>query len=275
MSHRGLSHLELRFFDLMHGRKRPLVRTEDVAQSLSLTAIRAAKLLSDLNRRSVIARVRRGLYLAPPTFPPGGKWTPSEATAINSLMQDHDGVYQISGQNAFVRYGWSDQIPNRLFLYNNRLSGEFKIGAIQLTCAKLSGERLGAIEVVKTREERDLVYSSRPRALLDAVYDWSRFNTLPRAYHWIRQELKASERMAADLVVVCQQYGNQITMRRIGLLLELEGIQGTLLRRLHKALRPTASPIPWDPTQPTRQLAALSGDEKAISHRWGVVKNAL
>ena len=31
-----------------------------------------------------------------------------------------------SGPSAFSRYGWDDQIPNRLYAYNNRLSGERK-----------------------------------------------------------------------------------------------------------------------------------------------------
>jgi hypothetical protein len=33
---------------------------------------------------------------------------------------------------------------------------------------------------------------TKTRALVDAVYDWSRYNTLPRAYGWIAETLKKS-----------------------------------------------------------------------------------
>ena len=32
------------------------------------------------------------------------------------------------GPNAFNRYGWDDQVPNRVYAYNNRVSGERRIG---------------------------------------------------------------------------------------------------------------------------------------------------
>ena len=40
----------------------------------------------------------------------------------------------------------------------------------------------------------------RARALVDAVYDWSRFNSLPRGYAWIRRELENKRVTPAELV---------------------------------------------------------------------------
>jgi len=53
-------------------------------------------------------------------------------------MADRDGRYEICGPNAFNRYGFSDQVPNRAYAYNNRLSGERTIGAISQTLIKVS-----------------------------------------------------------------------------------------------------------------------------------------
>ena len=41
------------------------------------------------------------------------------------------------------------------------------------------------------------MYSSRARTLVDAVYDWSRFGSLPRAYEWVRADLKKKRVTAA------------------------------------------------------------------------------
>ena len=51
---------------------------------------------------------------------------------------------------------------------------------------------------------------------MDAVYDWSRFNSLPRAYEWIRMELASKRVTAAELAASTIKYGNQGTIRRIG-----------------------------------------------------------
>ena len=200
----------------------------------------------------------------PPRLPVGGKWSPGEFLALTTLIADKNGTYQICGPNAFSRYGWDDQVPNRIYVYNNRISGERNIGAVTLTLIKVADERLGAIEVVKTPNGIDVVYSSMPRSLMDAVYDWSRFNSLPRAYDWIRTELHKDDRLAAALVNVSLLYGNQGTLRRIGKLLTMEGVPEPLLRKLEKALRPSSSLIPWIPHLPKR------GE---TDQRWGIVCN--
>jgi len=108
------------------------------------------------------------------------------------------------------------------------------------------------------------VYSSRTRTLVDVVYDWARFNGIPRGYVWIRRELK-SKRVNPEALVKCTlRYGDVGTIRRIGALLEREGVAETLLRKLERALKPTSSMIPWIPTQPKRGT---------INRRWGVVLN--
>ena len=72
--------------------------------------------------------------------------------ALATLIADRGGQYQICGPSAFSRYGWDDQIPNRLYAYNNRLWGERKIGVAAMTLIKLADERLGETEIVKTPE---------------------------------------------------------------------------------------------------------------------------
>ena len=256
--------LETRFFGYTQSRNVQSIETGDLVRALEITPIQERKLLSRLSRRGLIARVRRGLYLVPPRLPAGGKWSPGEALALTSLIKDRDGRYQICGPNAFYRCGWDDQVPNRTYAYNNCISGERQIGPVTLTLIKVADERLGATEVVTTPDGIDLVYSSRVRSLMDAVYDWSRFNTLPRAYAWIEAELTRDDKLAADLISVTLHYGNQGTLRRIGKLLEMKGIHASLLRKIEKALQPSSGLIPWIPTFPKRGKT---------DRRWGIVLN--
>ncbi len=86
----------------------------------------------ELARGRLIARVRRGLYLIPSRLPVGGSWSPDEVLALNTLIEDRRGRYQICGPNAFNRYGFDDQIPTRVYAYNDRISEDRTIGSISL-----------------------------------------------------------------------------------------------------------------------------------------------
>ena len=180
-----LGDLETQFFAYVQMRKLSIVRSGDLTASLlGLTPDQERKLMSRLSRGGLIARVRQGLYLVPPQLPLGGAWTPGEALALNALMEDRGGRFQICGPNAFNRYGFDNQIPNRIYAYNNRISGKRAIGSVLLMLIKVADERLGETEEATLDGER-VLYSSRVRTLVDAVYDWSRFNSLPRGYEWI------------------------------------------------------------------------------------------
>ena len=261
---RELGNLERQLFAYAQMRNLRELRTGDLTGPLRISGKQERELLNRLAKAGMIAQVRRGLYLVPPRLPLGSKWSPDEILALNTLMEDQRAGYQICGPNAFNRYGFDDQIPARVYAYNDRLSGERTIGAVALTLIKVATARLGDTEQVRTAEGLDAVYSSRARTLVDAVYDWSRFNSLPRAFEWIRAEMKAGRVTTPNLVRVTLRHGNMGTIRRIGALLDREGVNAAFVRKLNRAIRPSTSVIPWIPTRPKRGT---------IDRRWGVVWN--
>jgi len=240
------------------------VRTGDLTGPLRVTGKQERELLSRMARAGLIAKVKRGLYLVPPSLPLGGVWSPDFGLAINTLMEDRLAMYQVCGPNAFNYYGFDQQVPNRVYAYNDRLSGDTKIGALELTLIKVATNRLGSTEEVRSASDMRVVYSSRVRTLVDAVYDWSRFDSLPRGYAWMRDELAAHRIEAAELANVAVRYGNQGTVRRIGALLEQEGADEGVLRTLEAGLRLSKSVI-----------AAVPGDPRRgpKNPRWGVILN--
>ncbi len=258
-----LGRLEVLLLAYTQMRKLRSIRTGELRRPLRLSAAQERGLFSRMARGGLIARVRPGLYLVPPQLPLGGRWSPDEELVLNTLMADRNGRYQICGPNAFNRYGFDGQVPARIYVYNNRISGERNIGSVALSLIKVSDERLGGTEV-ETADGQNVVYSSRTRALVDAVYDWSRFNSLPRAYAWIEMELKQKRVVAAELVKDILNFGDTGTIRRMGALLERIGVDKGLLHKLRRALEPTTSLIPWIPSQAKRGT---------VNRRWGVVIN--
>ena len=240
------------------------VRTGELTGPLSLTPNQERELFRRMSRSGLVARVRPGLYLVPPRLPLGLRWNPTPAEAINALMDDCGGRYQLCGANAFNRYGFDDQIPARLYAYNNRISGNRKIGNVELTLIKVANKRLGGTETITTPEGPTLVYASRTRSLVDAVYDWSRFNGIPRGYQWIRAELNAKRVKPMELAELTLRYGDTGTIRRMGALCEQIGVRELVLRKLEAKVPATRCPIPFVPNRPKRGRA---------EPRWGVILN--
>ena len=236
----------------------------DLSKEFNLSAVQERSLVRRLVRSGEMIRLRRGQYLFRPQNQRSAPWTPTEALALKSLILDSDGQYQLCGQITFQRYGWDDQIPNRVHAYNTLVSGSRTVGAVVLALIKVEASRLGSTEITVTPDGTELIWPTRARALFDAVYDWSRFNSLPRGYDWIRAELKRDGSLAADLVEVTLQFANQGTLRRIGRLLQDVEAPAGLIRKLERRVAPSSSFIAWDPTRPKRG---------SIDRHWGVVFN--
>ncbi len=250
-----------------------VVKVNELSRNFKISRNQEQALVRKLVRSGDALRLRRGRFLIRPTNQQGAAWTPTEASVLKSLILDCGGQYQLCGPIAFQRYGWDDQIPNRIHVYNTLDSGERQIGAVALDLIKVAPARLGATEVTTHPDGTELIWPTRARALFDAVYDWSRFNSLPRGYDWIRAELQRDSAFAADLVEVTLQFANHGTIRRIGWLLQDCNAPMGLLRMLERKLRRSSSVIAWDPTHPKRRSSARSDDERQIERRWGVVFN--
>jgi predicted transcriptional regulator of viral defense system len=261
---RKLGQLETAALALAQMRNLRTMQVGQLASGLRISAKQERELLSRMSRSGLIAKVRKGLYLFPPKLPLGGIWTPDEATAINALMTDRNARYQITGPKAFNRYGYSEQLPSLTTIYNDAISGERRIGSISLKLVKVARDRLGGVEKVRTPTGDTLVFSSRARTLVDAVYDWSLFDSLPDAYDWIRNELAAGRVTADEVARAAVQFGNMGTIRRIGVILDRFGARKASLSRLERVLTATTAKIPLVPTRPARGPLARS---------WAVVMN--
>jgi predicted transcriptional regulator of viral defense system len=259
-----LGKIENLFFAYIQMRRLKSVRAGDMQEALDLSAIQERKLLSRLSRAKLITRVRRGLYLVPERLPLGGVWTADAIFSLNTLMEELGGRYQICGLNAFNYYGYDEQVPMRIYAYNNKISGERALGAVTVNLIRVDTKRLGATRKIKKRDGITTIYPSRARTLLDAVYDWARFNTLPRAYKWIRGDLREKRVTPDELAGVTLRFGDVGTVRRMGALLESEGADETTLQNLEKTLKPTSAFIPFVPGKPKRGR---------VNKRWGVVMN--
>lgn len=259
-----LGPLEIQVLAYAQMKKKEIVRIGDVAVALDLSTKQERELLSRMARAGLIIRLTSGIYLVPQKVPPGGKLAVSEYYILSKLMEVLKGKYQISGPNAFRFYGFDDQIPNKVYVYNNRICDERRIGNIEFIFIKTSDKRLGGVNKFKTTDGSIAIFASRNRALIDAVYDWSRFNTLPRAYKWIKSDVRKDPKIVDGLISMTIKFGNKGTVRRIGFLLETLGVKSPVLGKLKGKRGSTKSLIAWMPDRPSRG---------SVNKDWGLIIN--
>lgn len=259
-----LGPMEMKLLAFVQLKRLDTIRKGEISPFLGISSTQERKLLSRMSNSGLIIRLKRGVYLVPPRIPPSGRWTPSEYLVLSKLMKVYDGKYQISGPNAFNYYGYEDQIPNRIYVYNNKIYGEKNIGGAEFVFIKTSKNRLGANKTYKTTENIEITIVSRARALMDAVYDWSRYNTIPRAYKWIIKSFKEEPGIIQELLNVTLKYGNKATIRRIGYLIEEQGFALNSLEKLKKKMGSSKSLIPWVPNR---------GRKGTINRDWALIIN--
>lgn len=260
----ALGPLEMQLLAYAQLRRKDLVRTGEAGPVLGLSAKQERELLSRLARSGMIIRLKRGAYLVPSRMPAGGRWSVSPYLILAELMKLMKGRYQLSGPSAFYYYGFEEQVPNRSCVYNDRIYGERCISGAEFAFIKVSTSRLGASRILATPDGVRTILASKARALVDAVYDWSRFDTLPRAYGWIAAEVKKEPGLGAELVQVALRFGNLGTRRRLGYLLERCGLEEGLLAGLKGRLGSPKSLISWVPGKPVRGT---------VNRDWGLIVN--
>lgn len=236
----------------------------DLAAGLGITKAQELRLLSRLEGKGQIIRLKRGAYCVPSKLSPSGRLNVSEYFLLSKLMELTGSTYQISGPNAFHRYGFDEQVPNRLFVYNDRLSGEKEIGGYEFVFVKTSPERLCGGVRWAGPDGAKIVMASQSKTLIDAIYDWSRFNTIPRAFEWIIASCRKDLGFKRELARMAIKCGNKALLRRIGCLLEHNGDSKRSLRFLKKAIGDSKAVIPLVPRRPKRGQ---------VDSYWGVVIN--
>lgn len=259
-----LGKMEMQLLAYAQLRKKEIIFSGEIAIALDISAEQEWKLLNRMATSGVIIRLKRGACLVPSRLPVGGRWTVSGYYILSRLMEVMKGQYQISGPNAFNFYGFDDQIPSRIYVYNNKIFGEKEIGGTDFVFVKTDAKRMGSTKSLKTPDDIDAVMVSKTRALVDAVYDWPRFNTLPRAYGWIAGTLQKEPEITGNLIDDTLKYSNKGTTKRIGYLLAQLGISNDLLGELKRGISSSKSLIPWIPG-----LAAKG----SVNKEWGLIVN--
>ena len=113
------------------------------------------------------------------------------------------------------------------------------------------------------KESEPALISSAEQTLLDAVYDYKKCGTLPKAYDWIAIAIQDKKIDPEKLVNITIRYGNTMSQKRIGWVLDELKVSKKIVSRLKKKIPKTNFLVPLNP----------KNNVGPINKKWGVIKN--
>ncbi|MBA2654431.1 MAG: hypothetical protein H0U71_05140 [Gammaproteobacteria bacterium] len=241
------------FFAYIQMQEKNIFYFGELQKVFNISSQQEKDLLSNLSRRGMIIRLKRGVYLVPQKIPPGGKWQPDSLYLISQFMKVIGAKYYIGGLYAFHHYGLTNQLVNEITIYNDRLSGKKRLGNLNIQLIKIASPKIGEPVTLSFKEKEQVNISRLSRTILDAIKDWSRFNTLPTAFEWIKNNIQ-DYGFLSELVNDTIMYGNMSSKRRIGYFLYKQTHDKKLVEPILKKLTASKSWLPLDPQGGTKGL---------------------
>lgn len=251
------------FFAYLQMNNKEFITLGDLHVDFQISAKQEQELLSYLARKGSIIRLKRGTYVVPEYIPPGGKWQPDPKYLVSCLMAVTNAQYYISGFYAFHYHGLTEQIPNLITVYNDKLSAKKKLGKLNVQLIKIKKDGIGDLKTIHVARGHVAHIATLTRSIVDAVNDYTRYNTLPRAYAWI-QERSHEKKFLSALIKTTLHYGNISTKRRIGFFIACIMNNKKLALPLLKTLKPSKGWIGLDPSAPLKGIT---------NKQWGIINN--
>ncbi len=259
-----IGELELKLLAYMQLTNSKIIKTGDMVNVLGITQQRENNLLSNLNKKGIVLRITTGYYLIPDRISPTSNAIIDGMEILVYLMKYYDARYMISGPTAIYYYGYTTQISNRIYVYNDKIYGDKQIGGSSFVFMKTSAKRLKGAEIIKVTNGIKVPYASKARLLIDCIYDWNRYNTIPKVFNWIRNEIEKDQEITAKLVSNAIRYGNKIVQRRLGYLLETINMDEELIEKLQNKIKSSKTLKPLIPN------TDLKG---CVNKKWGLIIN--
>jgi len=259
-----IGELELKLLAYIQLTNSKMIKTGDMVKILGITQQRENNLLSNLSKKGIILRLTTGYYLIPDNISPSSNVIIDGMEILVYLMKYYDAKYMLSGPTAIYYYNYTTQISNRIYVYNDKIYGDRQIGGSSFVFMKTSSKRLKGAEFIITNKGFKVPYASKARLLIDCIYDWNRYNTIPKVFNWIKNEIEKDPEITAKLVSNAIRYGNKSVIARLGYCLDLYNIDEDFIGRLRKKIAGSKSIIPLIPN------TDLNG---SVNKKWGLIIN--
>ena len=232
--------------------------TSDFAIALFGTPKKAATILDSLRRKRRLVQIERGKYLIVPLKAPNQEWSPNEFLVAHYWMGSVP--YYIGYFTMYNYWGFTDQVPQTIFIPNLKKSREKIIGGVRYRASKINQSKLYGLQTIRIEDE-EVCISDKERTLVDFVY-----NPLGSLEN-IRQVLSSQiQRIDIDKFTrYLIKFPTVAVQKRAGYLMQQSGYPEIYLTRVKKSIGNDQTFVALDPIKKSK-----SGN---INNEWKVIVN--
>lgn len=144
------------------------VITTDYAKKLFPNSQKASKILDKLTRKERLIQIERGKYMVVPIKAPNQLWTPNEFITAKFWMSEIP--YYIGYFTMYNYWGFTEQVPQTIFILNTKKSQVKIIGNVKYKAVKISKKKYYGIKKINIEQEK-ICISDKERTLVDFIYN--------------------------------------------------------------------------------------------------------
>lgn len=142
--------------------------TGEFAKKLFGDLKKVANIFDRLTRKGRLIQIERGKYIIVPIKAPNQLWSPNEFVAAKFWMGDIP--YYIGYFTMYNYWGFTEQVPQTVFVLNTRKSCSKVIGNVKYKAVKIDKKKYYGIQKIKIDDEF-ICISDKERTLIDFIYN--------------------------------------------------------------------------------------------------------
>ncbi|OQA91029.1 MAG: hypothetical protein BWY26_01219 [Elusimicrobia bacterium ADurb.Bin231] len=234
------------------------VITSEFVKRLFGSPKKAANILDILTRKGRLIQLRRGKYLLVPIKAPNQRWTPNEFVAAALWIGDIP--YYIGYFTAYNYWGFTEQMPQTVFVLNTRKNDKKLIGNIQYEALKIDENKYFGVKRIKI-EGQEVLISDKERTLVDFVYNpIGSFDNISAV---LKENINKID--LGKFIRYLIKFPVVSVRKRAGYLIEKIGCRDPLLIKLKKSIGNKNTYIVLNPANKTRK--------GKIDKEWKIIVN--
>ena len=257
INYTNLSKDEIYLISRAEFEKQKIITTPFV-QKLFPNKNKASKTVASLTRKGRIIRLEKGKYIIVPMKAPNQQWTPNEFIVAALWMGDT--FYYIGYFTMYNYWGFTEQIPQTVFVLNLRKNAQKTIGDVKYEAVKIDEKKYFGIQKIKI-EDTDVCISDKERTLVDFVYNpIGSFNNVTSV---LKENLKEID--LDKFIHYLNRFPVVSVRKRAGFFLDEIGCENTLLKKIKKSIGRQDTYVVLDPSNKSRK--------GKINKEWKIIVN--
>lgn len=232
--------------------------TSGFANRLFIRPKRTAEVLDALTRKGRLIQIERGKYLLVPIKAPNQQWSPNEFVVAALWMGDT--AYYIGYYTMYNYWGFTEQIPQTVFVLNLKKNAKKTIGGVKYEALKIDEKKHFGVKKIKI-EDMDICISDKERTLVDFIY--KPIGSFGNAANVIKENL--AEIDINKFISYLKHFPIVSVRKRAGFFLEEMACKDAALERLRKGIACENTYVVLDPANKSRK--------GRINKEWKIIDN--